>query len=250
MKRSSDLAPLIVQSSGKGLAYRQGTVVTWDQDTAENTVLVGGSLLTNLPVLNSTEANLLAPGDVVGIIVSGASWAIIGRLIIPGTPEAATAIRSITNRIVAAQDVTNGTRTSNTYGDLSGSGVGPEVEIRIGTSGRALAFWSCEMGQITNGGPVQYSYRITPHVSVELSGANTEAASDWNALNYNIEHPGPGFVGEALTSFWAQNGTLHLFEGLDPGLTTFTMKYRSDGINPSSGAVAHFSAREIAVFAL
>lgn len=248
--RSSDLVPLIVPSASKGVSYRQGVVVTWDQDTAENTVLVGNSLLENLPVLNTSEASLLVPGDVVGILISGASWAILGRLVIPGTPEAATSIQSITNRIQASEEIGNGTRNSTSYGDLTGAAVGPAVTIRVGLSGRVLCFWSCELGQITNGGPLQYSYRITPHVSVEVTGANSIAANDWNALNLNIEHPGPGFAGEALTSAWAQVGTMHLFEGLTPGNTTFTLKYKHDVINPSAGATSNFQAREIAVFAL
>jgi hypothetical protein len=213
-------------------------------------VLVGGELMTNLPLQVSTEVQLLAEGDVVTILTSGNTWAILGRIVYPGTPEAVSAIQSITNRIQAAEDIGNGTRNSTTYGDLTGTSVGPSVTIRIGSSGRALVFWSCEIGQVTNGGPVQYSYRITPHVGIQVSGANTVAANDWNALNFNVEHPGPGFAGEALTSFWGQTGTLHLFTGLTAGDTTFTMKYRHDTINPSAGATSNFNAREIAVFAL
>lgn len=255
MPRSDDLVPFLSTPapSGKTVTFRQGTIVSWNPDTAENVVLVGDALLENLAILNTSEASILSAGDVVGILVSGSTWAIMGRYTIPGTPEAVTSIQSITNRIQAAEEITNGTRSANTYGDLAGVGVnpGPAVSIRIGSSGRALVFWSAEIGQVTgSGGVLQYSYRITPHVGVEVSGANTIAANDWNALNYNVEHPSPGFTGEALTSFWGQNGTLHLFSGLTAGMTTFTLKYRADGINPSASATLNFQAREIAVFAL
>jgi hypothetical protein len=250
MARSDDLVPLLKPDPGKAVGFRQGVISSWDPDTAENTVLVGGTLMTNLPILNTSEASLLTEGDVVGILTSGQTWAILGRFTYPATPEAVSAIQSITNRIQAAENIGNGSCTSTSYGDLTGTGVGPAVTIRIGSSGRALVLWSCEMGQVTNGGPIQYSYRVTPHVAVAVSGANTVAPSDWNALNLNLEHPGPGFAGEALSSVWIQTGTLHLFTGLDPGDTTFTLKYRHDGINPSAGAVSQFQAREIAVFAL
>lgn len=249
--RSDDLVPLLAPDRGKPVGFRQGVIVTWDPDDGSNTVLVGGTVVEDLPMFNTSEASLLAPGDVVGLITFGQSWAIMGRFVYPGTPEAVTAFRSVTNRIQAAEDVTNGTRNSTSWGDLTGTSAGPAVTVRIGTSGRALVFWSAEIGQITvGGGIIQYSYRITPHVGIEVSGANTIAPNDANALNFNLEHPGPGFAGEALTSFWGQTGTLHLFTGLTAGLTTFTMKYRHDTINPSAGATSNFQAREIAVFAL
>jgi hypothetical protein len=244
--RSDDLVPLLSaagRNNGAGVGFRQGVVVSWDQDTAENSILVGDALIENLPVLNTSEASLLVPGDVVGVLTAGASWAIMGRLIIPGSPEAASSIKAITSRIQAAEDVNNGTRNSSTWGNLTGVDVGPQVEIRIGASGRALVFWSAEMGQTS-----AYMIRNTPHVGVQVSGASSIAASDANAFNFNLEHPGTGFVGEALSSFWLQASVFHLFTGLTPGLNTFTMQYRTDTENPS--VVVNFQAREIAVFAL
>lgn len=242
---TGDLVPLVVQAGGggKGVGFRQGTVVEWDQDTAENIILIGDSLFENLPVLNTSEASLLVPGDVVGVLTSGSSWAILGRVIIPGSPEAASSIKAITNRIVAAEDVNTGTRNSTAWGDLTGASVGPSVTVRIGASGRALALWSCELGQTGN-----WQSKNTPHVGVAVSGASTVAATDANALNFNIEHPVSPAAGAALTSFWAQCSVFHLFTGLNPGETTFTLKYRHDGISPA-GSVS-FQAREIAVFAL
>jgi hypothetical protein len=252
MSRSSDLVPAFDSNTDKGLGFRQGVVIAWDPDTAENTVLVGGSLMTNLPILNTSEASILAAGDVVGVLTGGATWAIMGRYTVPGSPEAVTSIQAITNRIKAAEDISNGTRNSTVYGDLTGTSVGPAVTIRIGTSGRALVLWGAELGQIdTSSNFLQFEYRITPHVGIQVSGANTIAASDWNALNFNLEHPAPASTGAATTQFWAQVSTMHLFTGLSPGITTFTMKYRHDNILPTSnGARSNFQAREIAVFAL
>lgn len=253
MTRSSDLVPLLAaENAGAGVGFRQGTIIAFDNETAVNLVQVGNSLLENLPILNTSEASLLVPGDVVGILTSGSSWAIMGRLVIPGTPEAASSIRSITNRIQAAEDGGNGYRTSTAWGDLlGGANVGPSVTMRIGSSGRALCFWSCELGQTLNstGATIDYVTRNTPHVGIQVSGASTVAAVDGNALNINLEHPGSGTTGFALTSFWLQAAMMHLFTGLNAGMTTFTMKYRHDNLVPSTDR-SYFNSRELAVFAL
>lgn len=247
---TADLVPLFAAAAGggKGVGFRQGSVVSWNQETAENVILIGDGLFTNLPCLNTSEASLLNPGDVVGVLTSGSSWAILGRLIIPGSPEAASSIKAITNRIVAAADASDGYRTSNTWGDLTGTGVGPSVTVRVGASGRALCLWSCELGQTVSGGFLQYQKRNTPHVGVQVSGASTVAPSDFNALNYQIEHPAAGSAGDATTQSWIQAAMMHLFTGLNPGDTTFTLKYRNDTISPAGES--HFNAREIAVFVL
>jgi hypothetical protein len=103
--RSDDLTPLLSGKHTVGTGFRQGVIITWNPDTAENTVSVAGSVLTNLPILNTSEASLLDTGDVVAVITMGSSFAILGRLVIPGTPQAVTSIQSITNRIQAAEDV-------------------------------------------------------------------------------------------------------------------------------------------------
>lgn len=247
--RSDDLVPILAPDPGKPVSFRQGTLISWDQSTAENVVMVGNSLLTNLPILNTSEASILTAGDVVGILVSGATWGILGRFTIPGTPEAVTAIKAITNRIVAANDPTNGTRNSTSWGDLTGVDPGPSVTARVGSSGRVLALWSCELGQATDGGGVlTMQTKTTPHVGIELSGANTVAPDSFNALNANLEFPASPATGNALAEFWFQSAMVHLYTDLNPGDTTFTLKYKHDGMTPSNNL--NFNAREIAVFVL
>lgn len=241
--RSDDLVPLLAPDPGKPVGFRQGVVIAWNPDTAANTVLVGGSLMTNLPILNTSEASLLAEGDVVGVLTSGSTWAIMGRFTIPGTPEAVSSIQSITNRIKAADDIGSGTRNSTSWGDLTGAAVGPAVTIRIGSSGRALVFWGAEIGQTGS-----WATKNTPHVGVEVSGASTIAPVDAYAFNYNFEFPGTGATGHAELSSWIQGSNFHHFTSLNPGDTTFTLKYRHDGLDPA-GSVS-FNSREIAVFAL
>lgn len=241
--RSDDLVPLLAPSPGPAVGFRQGVIVSWNPDNAENTVFVGGSLIENLAILNTSEASLLSVGDVVGILTAGPTWAILGRFTYPGTPEAVSSIQSITNRIQAAKVFGTGTRNSTDWGDLTGTDVGPSVTIRVGSSGRALVFWSAEIGQTGT-----WNVKDTPHVGVEISGASTVAAADGAALNYNFEFPASGADGYAKLSSWIQFATFHLFTGLNAGDNTFTLKYRHDGLSPA-GSVS-FNAREIAVFAL
>ena len=83
MARSDDLAPLFTPGAAPAVGFRQGVVVTWDGVTFANEVTVGGSTLTNLPVLNLSDSASIVPGDVVGILTFGSSWAILGRFTVP-----------------------------------------------------------------------------------------------------------------------------------------------------------------------
>ena len=248
--RSDDLVPLVAPpSGGSAVGFRQGVIVSWNPINAENTVLVGNALMTNLPILNTSEAAILGTGDVVGILTAGSTWGILGRFTIPGTPEAVSGIEAVTNRIQAAEDVAQGTRNSTSWGDLTGADVGPSVTVTVGPSGRVLAFWSCELGQATDGGGFLLSMvKSTPHVGVEVSGATTATPDAFRALNLNVEFPNVATADDATGQVWLQAAMMHLFTGLNAGLTTFTMKYRHDGLSPAANM--NFNARELAVFVL
>src|SRR5688500_10078081 len=88
-------------SGGAAVGYRQGVIRSYDQTTGANTVEVGGALLTNLSLLNTSEALLLTPGAVVGVLTAGPAWFILGRVTVPCTPEALSALSMISSRIVA-----------------------------------------------------------------------------------------------------------------------------------------------------
>ena len=84
MARSDDLEPLLVPDPPAALGYRQGTVVAWDPVAPHpHQVDVGGTVVENLPLLNSADSALIVPGDTVGILTFGSSWAIIGRFTVP-----------------------------------------------------------------------------------------------------------------------------------------------------------------------
>ncbi|MEV6798549.1 hypothetical protein AB0M91_09395 [Micromonospora rifamycinica] len=176
----------------------------------------------------------------------GAPVAQLGRLPDGGYGLAAIApsgqlvtLSSLAFGPVAASDPASGTRTSSAFGDLTGAAVGPSVTVTIGSTGRALAFWSAGWG-ITG----TWEALSTGGISVELSGANTIPASSDYSLGHYLEHPVAPATGNSLVSASFQAGMMHFFKNLTAGPTTFTLKYR----NRRNAGNVLFDTREIAVF--
>jgi hypothetical protein len=67
------------------LTLRQGVVESWDPDTGENSIQVGGATVVNIPALTSESASLAA-GDVVCLLTKGNSWLLVGKVTTPGDP--------------------------------------------------------------------------------------------------------------------------------------------------------------------
>lgn len=65
--------------------YRQGEILTYNIATGENTVRVGLAVLTNLPLLNIGDTINLQGGDAVVLLKFRSSWAILGRVLVPGS---------------------------------------------------------------------------------------------------------------------------------------------------------------------
>lgn len=70
--------------------YRQGVIVAFNPATGANQVRVGGAVLENLPVLVGGDTVNFAPDDAVVLLKLRSSWAILGRIVVPGN-EALTA---------------------------------------------------------------------------------------------------------------------------------------------------------------
>lgn len=229
---SDDLVPLLAASPQPGLGFRQGVVVAWDQQTAENTVDVGGATLTNVPCLNTSEAQLLAPGDVVGILTAGSSWFIMGRITIPGTPAAASALALISSRIRADQVLGTVATSSTTYQALGGPVV---ADMQVGQSGKALIM----VGASVNYGTTDNLNTEGGEVGVAVSGATTVNASATNSaqetLNLNITSTVNGQLNRSV-----------LLQNLNPGLHTFTHQVRAF----TSGRSCGFDRRSLVIFAL
>jgi hypothetical protein len=87
---ADNLAPLF-GAGPPGVRFRQGTILTWNANTGENTVDLAGGVLTNVPILNTGEAVALKAGHVVGLLGQGTSWFIVGRVTPPNDPNFAGA---------------------------------------------------------------------------------------------------------------------------------------------------------------
>ncbi|WP_433793933.1 hypothetical protein [Actinoplanes sp. CA-252034] len=238
--RSDDLVPLLTApDSGPSAGFRQGTIVTWNQATAANTVLVGRSLMTNLPILNTSEAAILQAGDVVGILTAGATWGILGRFTIPGTPEAVSALSAL--RTASATVAAAETTSSSSFIDLPT--MGPSVELSVGPSGRVLVTLSCLMEyQALEGFGLNSAGAMMGFAG---SGANTVSVSVARVVRSRIEYSVANVSDFALAGRMDASRVV-LLTGLTPGLTTFTAKYATYGNTPS----ATFSNRNITVQAI
>ena len=225
VSRSHELA-----ADAENMRFRQGTLLAWDPDDFTNTVRVAGGELTNVPILNAAAAQGFAAGDTVSLMVAGGTWGILGNFVIPGT-EAATAIVDrlsieLGERVVSGTVAAAESTASATYTDLTTPG--PEVEVTIGASGKALVIVGCR----------QVSTTANPVMSYEISGATTVAADDADSFANSL-------AGGGAISLLASGSRLSLAEGLNPGLTTFTAKYRRVGATTIT-----FDQRNITVFAL
>lgn len=136
--RGDDLVPLLIPPPSTGLGFRQGVVLTWNRDTAENTIQVGGSIVADVPILNTAEALLLSPGAVVSILTYGSSWFILGRITIPGTPEAAATLGAG----LKVASVIGNTPVSNASFALNG---GPTVSTQVLPTGRVFVLYGAGM---------------------------------------------------------------------------------------------------------
>ena len=204
------------------IRYRQGIILNWDPVTLENTVMVGGTLLTDLPVLGAAEAASYHEGTVVGLAVIESTWAIIGRFVIPNTADAEDAITQVGQRAQTATVTTQETTTSAPYVDLATPG--PSVTTRIAASGKAFVTVSAQFGPNTG-------TQCVGTIGVEVSGDASIAPNTQQSLI--LVAPNAGLNGSRMV----------LFTGLPAGgLCTFTLKYGSNGIQDMQ-----FSNRDIIV---
>ena len=242
--RSNDLVPFLSAGGppAGGVGWAKGVIVSWNPLTAENQVLVRGALVDNVPILNTSEAAILAAGDVVGLLSFGSTWGILGRFTIPGTPEAVSALSSLrtASQSVLGQDTFTGTA----YTDAP-TFPGPEVTITVGPSGKLLIFLSALMFSATSaasGGSHQPGGRM----SFRLSGANTLAASTVRALRVYSTLQAASSATQLEVALGATRAVL--LEGLNPGSTTITAQYsrETSSTNPS----ASFYDRNLTAMAL
>lgn len=231
---SDDLTPLLGQQPTAGVSYRQGIIRAWDPTTAANTVEVAGALIDDLPILNTNEALLLQPGDVVGILASGASWAILGRLTVPGTAAASSALSAIDT--ITGEQLTQHSTNSTSWVTLTG---GPTVTVNVRPSGRVLLLFSAQIGW-ANPAPGA----VNGDAGIAISGANSRPLTGTTPTDLRIRAHLE--IGGATTSTGIFGvGSQKMLTGLNPGDTTFTMRFKS-----SFGQTIDFDNRVITAILL
>lgn len=147
VNRLDDLAPLFDRGPA-GLKFRQGTVQEWNPETGENTVTMGDALLRDVPILNTGESIALRSGHVVGMLGSGGTYCILGRITLPGSSDFASASVSANGTWGSANDFD---LRNDVYLQISGRILVPSW------ANRAMAFVNANMS-ITNTGPISGDY--------------------------------------------------------------------------------------------
>lgn len=137
-----------------------------------------------------------------------------------GSYFAATGPNAIAERRAVTQgDLTVGTTTSTAFGDLTGTGIGPSVTLETGTAAFVIVRCSAEN---SGSGSARMAYQI--------SGATSVAPADNRGLHiFGVTGVN---IGASDVSLWT---------ALNPGMNTFTAKYRV------SSGTGQFSSRRIMV---
>lgn len=102
---------------------------------------------------------------------------------------------------------TNQTSSSTSYTDLSTAG--PAVTVTVPASGSVIILMNTHIANSVSSN--------TSLMSLALSGANTVSAADDSRYTIIMQAAGNGYQTRSL---------VYLVEGLTPGSTTFTAKYR------------------------
>lgn len=87
MARDDDLTPALVQRLNSDIGYHQGVIVTWNKQTGQNSIDMAGTILTDVPMLNLTEALTMKTGYVVGLLRFKSTYFILGRIVMPNQPD-------------------------------------------------------------------------------------------------------------------------------------------------------------------
>lgn len=204
--------------AGSGLTIQDGSGITIGN--GGDLVLQDGGTMRVLDAGGNTvaELGLLDDGSYGIALVNGATLVDLSAIIFG--PTAA---------VVDASETT----TSATYTNLAT--FGPTVNVTVPASGRLLCHYSAQVGwndltaDAADGG----------FISLELGGANVRAAADpYRCGAYS--QMGDTTFNTAVVGV----GRTFPFTGLNPGLTSVTMKYRSAG----AGKTITFTYRALAAF--
>lgn len=200
-------------TQGSGLAVFQcaGLITAWDESSSSNTVLVNGTSLNNLLVLQNGIGVIYQPGDTVFLLKMQDSYVIMGKVAAAGA-SAATQIRS--SRVQSLNAVPLG----GSFAALSGSPGPVLTNVYIGSSRRCLVIHSVEVSIF--GSTTDAFATGTGYQGVAVSGASTMAVET-------------AITDAFLASRWAGQASVTATSlvtaanGLNSGFNTFTCLYKA-----------------------
>lgn len=197
--------------------WHVGQIVSWDESSGTNVVMVNNVALTNLKSIATGIGVQFQAGDNVLILRKQTQYIIMGEMQVPGGNQS--------NQIKSATVNTGESTASTTFTDLAT--LGPQVTVNIGSNRRALVFVGARI--LCSGSPAnQY---IGGQAGFQVTGASAMGPgfSAW-CLQYSVSGVGIGFTQDVLHSV-----VLTAADGLNAGSNTFTMKYLSTLASPTCG---------------
>lgn len=132
-----------------------------------------------------------------------------------------------------------------TSSTLTQYGLGPEVTVRIGRVGRCIVIFSASVS-ITALSTSVGGGNVNVDIGIELSGDNTVAIVPGEMINAQVIHNHLDTVDSSITVA-AQHERVLFLDGLNPGLTTFTMKAAASKSSPPAQADPSFGLRSLQV---
>lgn len=264
-----DLSRLLVQQPQPGARFGQGTLREWNPATFEHVIEWRGLRIRDATILAGVDALTWQPGDQVLLLGADQSgrrgwtdWMVLGRAITPGPGAGEQAIDWMTTALasrLARQLLGEATHTAYvaayegqshtlTWADLATPG--PAVSnVEIGESGTALVILSARI-DITYGWGTGYSGAnlMTAMMGLEITGATSRPPDPWASL----EKSGQLFAstGQVTGGATVSSSKVLIIQGLNPGVHTFTAKYRTIAVPTDTGAMAEYSDRLLAVLPL
>lgn len=190
------------------LGMRQGQVVAVDVPNSTVDITLGGDP-TVIPGVKHNSNYRPAVNDVIWVFSLGNDLLVFDRVGAFGP--------SVIDTVAAGTVAAAQSRTSTSYGDLST--VGPSVTVSVSPSGRVLVQVSAWVEALVDG-----SSAVGGAMGIGATGANTLSAADDEALVVFLDIVCAVAVG-GNTSIGASQ--VSLITGLNPGVTTFTAKYRA-----------------------